>query len=152
MTLMRSCVETPTRIVGPVVVACAVLALTIPLSARQGADRSGGSPSQTVAIVPFTNLTEDPADDWIGAGIAESLATGLPGRYAVISRAQVSDAANEASGAGGPAATDEALEVGPPSGRAIRGQRRLPAARRGDPDHRAVGGRRHRPWSSGPRR
>ena len=112
MTLMRSCVEIPTPIVGPVVVACAVLALTIPVSARQDADRSGGSPSQTVAIVPFTNLTADPADDWIGAGIAESLATGLPGPYAVISRAQVSDAANEASGSGGAAATDEAVEVG----------------------------------------
>ena len=98
----------PTRLVGPVVVACAVLASTIPVSARQDADRSGGSPSQTVAIVPFTNLTEDPADDWIGAGIAESLATGLPGRYAVISRARVSDTAS----AGGGAAADEALAVG----------------------------------------
>ena len=99
----------PTRLVGPVVVACAVLASTIPVSARQDADRSGGSLSQTVAIVPFTNLTEDPADDWIGAGIAESLTTGLPGRYAVISRARVSDTA---SAGGGAAATDEALAVG----------------------------------------
>ena len=99
----------PTRLVGPVVVACAVLASTIPVSARQDADRSGGSLSQTVAIVPFTNLTEDPADDWIGAGIAESLTTGLPGRYAVISRARVSDTASEGGGA---AATDEALAVG----------------------------------------
>ena len=99
----------PARLVGPVVVACAVLASTTPVSARQDADRSGGSPSQTVAIVPFTNLTEDPADDWIGAGIAESLATGLPGRYAVISRARVSETASEGSGA---AATDEALAVG----------------------------------------
>ena len=109
MKLMRSCVEMPTRLVGPVVVACAVLASTIPVSARQDADRSGGSLSQTVAIVPFTNLTEDPADDWIGAGIAESLTTGLPGRYAVISRARVSDTASEGGGA---AATDEALAVG----------------------------------------
>ena len=110
---MPSCIEMPTAIAGSVVVvACAVLALTIPVSARQDADRSDGSPPQTVAIVPFTNLTEDPADDWIGAGIAESLATGLPGRYAVISRAQVSDAANEASGSGGAATTDEAVEVG----------------------------------------
>ena len=99
----------PTRLVGPVVVACAVLASTIPVSARQDADRSGGSLSQTVAIVPFTNLTEDPADDWIGAGIAESLTTGLPGRYAVISRARVSDTA---SAGGRAAATDEALAVG----------------------------------------
>ena len=109
MKLMPCCIERPTPIAGSVVVACAVLASTIPVSARQDADRSGGSPSQTVAIVPFTNLTEDPADDWIGAGIAESLTTGLPGRYAVISRARVSDTASEGGGA---AATDEALAVG----------------------------------------
>lgn len=102
----------PTRIVCRAVLAFAVLASTTPVSARQDADRSGGSPSQTVAIVPFTNLTEDPADDWIGAGIAESLATGLPGRYAVIARARVSETMREASGDGGTAATDEVLEVG----------------------------------------
>ncbi len=99
----------PTPIVGSVVVACAVLASTILVSARQDAGRSGGSPSQTVAIVPFTNLTGVPADDWIGAGVAETLATGLSGSYVVLSRAQVSNAASEGGGA---AATDEAVEVG----------------------------------------
>ena len=102
----------PTRVVCVAVVAFAVLASTLPVSARQDADRPDGSPPQTVAIVPFTNLTADPGNDWIGAGIAESLATGLPGPYAVISRARVSDTASEANGGGGAAATDEALEVG----------------------------------------
>ena len=89
--------------------ALAVLASTIPVSARQDVDRSGGSSPQTIAMVPFANLTGDPGDDWIGVGITESLATGLSGRYAVIWRAPGSDAASET---GGGAATDEALEVG----------------------------------------
>ncbi|MCH2254834.1 MAG: FlgO family outer membrane protein, partial [Vicinamibacterales bacterium] len=101
----------PTRIVGPALVACAVLALTIPVSA-QNAGQAGGSPAETVAIVPFTNLTENPSDDWIGAGIAESLATGLPGSYMVIARGRVSETANDANRGGGTAAPDEALEVG----------------------------------------
>ena len=111
MKLMRICVEMPTRIVGPALVACAVLALTIPVSA-QNAGQAGGSPAETVAIVPFTNLTENPSDDWIGAGIAESLATGLPGSYMVIARGRVSETANDANRGGGTAAPDEALEVG----------------------------------------
>ena len=109
MKLMRRGVEMRTRFVGPAVLACAVLALTVPVSTRQGANRSGGSPTQTIAIVPFTNLAGDPEDDWIGAGIAESLATGLSGTYAVIARARVSHAAKE----GGRAqATDKPKEVG----------------------------------------
>ena len=47
MKLMRICVEMPTRIVGPALVACAVLALTIPVSA-QNAGQAGGSPAETV--------------------------------------------------------------------------------------------------------
>ena len=96
-----------TRSVCPAVLAFAVLASAIPVSARQDADRSGGSPSQSVAIVPFVNLTGDPGDDWIGAGIAESLATELAGAYSVIWRARVSDTAREATRGG-----DGSLEVG----------------------------------------
>ena len=106
---MRRCVELRTRRVGPVALTCAVLALTVPVTARQGTDRSGGSPPPTIAIVAFTNITGDPADDWIGAGIAESLVTGIPGTYAVISRARVSNAPDEGGGA---SANDQAQEVG----------------------------------------
>ena len=102
----------PTRIVCRALLAFAVLASTIPVSARQDAGRSGGSPSQTVAIVPFANLTGDSEDDWIGAGIAESLATGLLGRFSVIARERVSNSAKKASGGGGAAATGEAFEDG----------------------------------------
>ena len=112
MILRRSSGDVPTRIVCLTVLAFAVLASTIPVSARQDTDRSGESPSQTVTIVPFTNLTGNPEDDWIGTGIAESLATGLPGSNSIISLARVSDTGNEANTSDGPAATDEALEVG----------------------------------------
>ena len=109
--LMRNSRDITTSVVRPAVLAIAVLASTIPVLAQQSAGRFDGSPAETVAIVPFTNLTEGPDDEWIGAGIAESLATGLPGRYAVISRERVSETASESNGAG-EAAPDEALAVG----------------------------------------
>ncbi len=109
--LMRNSRDITTSVVRPAVLAIAVLASTIPVLAQQSAGRFDGSPAETVAIVPFTNLTEGPDDEWIGAGIAESLATGLPRRYAVISRERVSETASESNGAG-EAAPDEALAVG----------------------------------------
>ena len=42
------------------------------------------SATRTIAIVPFTNLTEDPDDDWFGVGIAESLVIGFPAGAAVV--------------------------------------------------------------------
>ena len=96
----------------PAVLAAVVLTSTIPVSARQAVDRSGRSPSQTVAIVPFVNLTGDPGDDWIGTGIAESLATGLVGGYSTISPQRVSGTEREAGGAGDETVPDEALDVG----------------------------------------
>ena len=123
---MRNSEGIPTRVVGPAVLAFAVLASAFPVLARQSVGQSGGSPPESVAIVPFINLTEGPEDEWIGAGIAESLATGLPRRYAVISRERVSETAGESNGAG-EAAPDEALAVGRRLGAQVRGQRRLPA-------------------------
>ena len=101
MMLMRSCVERWFRRVCPVVLVVSVLASASPVGAGQD---SGGSPLDTIAIVPFANLTGDAADDWIGAGIAESLATGLPGSYMVIARGRVSETANDANRGGGTAA------------------------------------------------
>ena len=34
-------------------------------------------PPALVRVLPFTNLSSQPADDWIGMGIAETVATGL---------------------------------------------------------------------------
>ena len=76
--------------VSQVVLVVSVLASASPVGAGQD---SGGSPLDTIAIVPFANLTGNAADDWIGAGIAESLATELPGSSAVISRARLAETA-----------------------------------------------------------
>ena len=50
--------------------------------AQQAADAAAAPPGGDLAVLvlPFTNLTDDPAGDWIGAGIAESVAVGLPAR------------------------------------------------------------------------
>ena len=105
MTLMRTSVARFRRRLSPAVLVF-VLASTSPASARQD---SGGSPLDTIAILPFANLTGDAADEWIGAGIAESLSTELPGGYAVISRARLAETAAETAGGSGESA---ALEAG----------------------------------------
>ena len=42
------------------------------------------SAPNTIGIVPFTNLTGNPDDDWFGVGIAESLVIGFPAGSAVV--------------------------------------------------------------------
>ncbi len=97
------------RRLSPVVLVF-VVASTSPVSAQQN---SGGSPLDTIAIVPFVNLAGDGADEWIGGGIAESLATDLPSGYAVISRARVAETAAEtAGGSGASAATEVGRRLG----------------------------------------
>ena len=45
--------------------------------------------SEPIAVLPFTNLSHDPADDWLGDGIAEILATDLAARgLSVTARAR----------------------------------------------------------------
>ena len=96
-----------THSVHSMVLALAVLTLAIPASAQQDPNLS---PDPTTAIVPFANLTGDPEDDWIGAGIAESLTTGFPAGAAVIAR--VPDGAGAGQASGEAATTDAAAEVG----------------------------------------
>ena len=38
---------------------------------------AGAQTSGAVAIAPFTNVSQQPQDDWIGAGISEAVATDL---------------------------------------------------------------------------
>ena len=62
--------------------ACCTLAVVVGLT---GTVRAGQRPvdtpsplrSQAVAILPFTNISDAAADQWFGAGIAETLATDL---------------------------------------------------------------------------
>ncbi|MEO2195248.1 MAG: DUF5916 domain-containing protein [bacterium] len=71
--------------VPPVVAFVGLLSLLgqVPASAQPGQGVVEPS-SSTVVVVPFANLTGEAVDAWIGAGIAESLATGFPPGSAVV--------------------------------------------------------------------
>ena len=80
---------------------------------------SGAQPSaetsNTVAVMTFTNITREPADEWIGSGIAETVGADLrnvPG-VSIIGRERIFDALRNMQ-SGDIAAMDErfAIEVG----------------------------------------
>ena len=65
--------------------------------------------NEPVAVVPFANLSQQPSDDWIGAGIAETVASDLQRLgMSVVGKAAVRDALGDAPRALGRAATDAA--------------------------------------------
>ena len=67
-------------------------------AAPQGGPSSG--PTQLVAVDAFRNITGDTADDWMGRGIAETVATGLEGVAAIrVVRSEQSIAALVVRGA-----------------------------------------------------
>ena len=71
--------------------------------AREGSGASAGAaPSRPgrVAVIPFANLSGDPADAWIGAGLAETVATDLEqlASLTIVTRAAL--AAGPLAGAG----------------------------------------------------
>ena len=102
------------RVVVTVFVACLVAAA--PVTAQREVDRPPRAPApERVAILPFVNVSGAPGDDWIGAGIAETLAAEFPGPSAfdVIGPELVADTIHGASVDGtGPAEHAVALEVG----------------------------------------
>ena len=61
------------------------------------------APSPIVVVLPFANLGGQPEDDWIGAGIAETVATDLrtAGATVVVPGAGRSGASGDGSGNGG---------------------------------------------------
>ena len=82
----------------------AVLLAAVPAGAAAGAqpapsaqtsegaaDDTGALSDRTLAVVPFTNISGDAADNWIGDGIAETVAAVLAGTASgqVVSREQV---------------------------------------------------------------
>ena len=71
-----------------------------------GTDAVTLGPARSVAVVPFSNISQDAADDWIGDGIAETVAADLEslGGLVVIGRAAVVSAL----GGGVPASPDRA--------------------------------------------
>ena len=68
------------------------------------ADASPGLADNVVAVIPFINITGEPADDWIGSGIAETVTADLKSitGLTVIGRERVFDAIRRlGSSAGG---------------------------------------------------
>ena len=70
--------------------------------------------TESVAVLPFTNITEVPEDDWIGAGIAESVATDLEqaGGVSVTARQTVSAALDRLTAGDRSGADGRAVEAG----------------------------------------
>ena len=73
---------------------------------------SASSGPRPVAVVPFVNLSADPADDWMGQGVAEALAVGLEGLgVRVIRLGPSADSAHSLEGRPQPDAGDAAIRV-----------------------------------------
>jgi serine/threonine protein kinase/tetratricopeptide (TPR) repeat protein len=55
---------------------------------------TGGPVEKSVAVMTFSNITREPADDWIGTGIAETVSSDLKNIHGltIIGRARVYDA------------------------------------------------------------
>lgn len=75
-----------------------------PAPRRAPIDRATAAPpaSRVVAVMPFSNITREPADEWIGLGIAETVTADLQAVPAitVVGRARMYDAVrNLSSGA-----------------------------------------------------
>ena len=79
-------------------------------SAQPAPTASGGPLAVAVAIVPFTNLTGSPADDWMGQGIAEGLVAGFPAGTATVVQRDRFAAVHLPADA--PASADDAVAVG----------------------------------------
>jgi tetratricopeptide (TPR) repeat protein/predicted Ser/Thr protein kinase len=70
---------------------------------------------RAVAVTTFANITREPADEWIGSGIAETVTADLKNleSITVIARAQVFEATKSLEASGTPVSDDRAaLEVG----------------------------------------
>ena len=94
----------PLQIVPCLMLLAALAALTIPsVVEAQGSQagavsddsREAALPSGSAAVLPFSNVSGDPADDWLGAGIAETVSVDLRNLYgfSVVGREAVVEAA-----------------------------------------------------------
>ena len=81
-----------------------------PASAQRPAVPFAAPLAGTVAVVPFTNLTASPVDDWMGRGIAEAVVAGFPAGSAVV--VQQGGAAAGDTPPEGPVSAAEAARVG----------------------------------------
>ena len=82
-----------------VTIATLVILLSVPTTAQQTSPTPPSGLEYAVAIVPPTNITGQPEDEWIGAGIAETLSADLQFAplFTVIGRESVQRAMAELS-------------------------------------------------------
>ena len=72
------------------------------------------APENSIAVVTFTNITREPADEWIGSGIAETVSADLKNvqGLSVIGRERVFDALRNLGTDGGRNDDHFAIEIG----------------------------------------
>ena len=56
---------------------CAVALVAAGVAFGPLSSRTSAQPADTIVVVPFTNVSRQPADDWIGDGLAETIAADL---------------------------------------------------------------------------
>ena len=83
----------PTKAIATAAIALAVVTAIVLRLQWPGTTRSRGPASPVVAVLPLTNMSGDAANDYLGAGLAESLITSLASVPAVtvLSRAAVEE-------------------------------------------------------------
>ena len=96
--------------VAPLLAVLTGMALAAAAAFGQPAAPAGDPLPGAVAIVPFTNLTGDPVDDWMGQGIAEALVAGFPAGTAVVAQRDGTVAADEPAVA--PVSAEDAADLG----------------------------------------
>ena len=112
-----------------ILVLAAVVAAGLPWPAGAQEAASGAGPAvRSVAVVPFVNISAAPADDWMGAGFAETLAADLERLAAVSVVSRGGPRAEAAAPAGG----------SPPAAGGPRARREI--SRRRDADWLVTGG------------
>ena len=97
------------RVVPVLAVLAGMVVAAVPVFSQPAAPAGDPLPG-AVAVLPFTNLTGDPVDDWMGQGIAEALAAGFPAGTAVVARRDRAVAADERDR--GPVSVEDAADLG----------------------------------------
>ena len=67
-----------------VIASVTVLLCSLAPSAAAQTENGGANTSHTIAIVPFTNISNAPVDVWLGRGIAESLVADLARQHGAV--------------------------------------------------------------------
>ena len=101
-------------------------------------------PRTSIAVLVFTNITQNAEDNWLGTGIMETVTAdlkGIPG-LTVIGCERICEVEKRLTGHASRGATELAIAARPRGGRAARRDGRIPGRRGRHADHGARDGRR----------